>query len=185
MNCTLLLQGWGDENEDDNSLKQVCVVNSNNKAPCTSGVNNSHAARFLGNFQPIEEEEPNYFEELEPKITSNPKIVNKTQLRGYHNSKVSTGGLYSSGTVLAPDELQDWRDEETLESGWGDADSDTLDDNVDLAEQSIREKRKHDIQMKIQKHQERNKRKQIEKQQINVNSNTTAHKIEHQVQNRH
>ena len=67
------------------------------------------------------------------------------------------GRLYMSETVLAPDELQDWRDEDETGGGecggWGDADSDALDDNVDAAEQSIREKRKRDMQLKIQRHQ--------------------------------
>ena len=90
---------------------------------------------------------------------------NKTQ----HHPVVSSsytdtpGNYYSTG--VAAGDLDDWVDDESSQAGgWGGEDTEMLDDVVNLAEKSLKEQKRIEMQKRIQQHHERNLRKQMEKQ---------------------
>ena len=157
-------ESWG---EDDESLKQVVCLDNH------TGLSKSKQSEVLE-----DEPEIDYFSEMAPKITSNPKIVSKSYRKGFTHcqqnntlSSFSSDGASYYNTGCA-DELQDWQDETESQmmssSGWGAAEeSQMLDDVINLAESNLKEQKRQQMQLRIQQHQERNLRKQMQKNASN------------------
>ena len=154
---------WNDSwEESDSCLKQVTVQ-------CDA---NSHISNYRRNLiasEDSEAPEPDYFSQMAPKVTNNPKIVRSNmhavrEQTGIHGHQYSNDGSWYYSTGVSAGDLDDWKDDSSSSiAGWGGDEDGSLDDILNLAEEGLKEQKRLQIQKRIQQHHERNLRKQLEK----------------------